>query len=328
MKISVIIPIFNVENYLNKCLDSILSQTLNDIEVICIDDYSNDNSFKIANEYAKRDERVRVFKNDKNIGQGLTRNLGIDLARGEYIAFVDSDDWIEPKMYESLYEAAANERYDLVCCNLSYDFSNGESKTPKMPNIDLISRDFLIEEAIASTIDFFSPNSPCDKIYRVKFIIDNNIKFLSERELLYEDKYFNIEVLVCNPSICFLPTVYYHYMVRNGSTMVSYRKKLIERFFLLDSKIRELLIEKSLMNDNSIARLSQSLFEQTFNFLLNALVFNNSKKGKIQDFFNILNDKRISSNLKKFKISDIPRSTSIKTRMVKIICFLIIKYIY
>lgn len=326
MKVSVIIPVFNVENYINRCLDSILAQTLIDIEVICIDDCSTDNSYEIVRQYAAEDIRLKCFRNEQNIGQGLTRSRGLDIAQGEYVAFVDSDDWIEPNMYESLYEVTNEKKYDLVCCNLSYDFMNGESKSPKMPSLDLITRDFLLKEAIAPTLDYFSPNSPCDKIYRREYIKNNNLRFLSERDLLYEDKFFNIEFLVSDPSIYFIPKVFYHYMVRNGSTMVSYRKNLLHRYFLLDDKIKKVLKENFLLTPQVIQRLEYSLFEQTFNFLLNALVYNNLYRGKIHDFYTIIRDKRISLNAKKFKKEDIPKSTSLKNRIIKFVCFVIIKY--
>lgn len=326
MKVSVIVPVFNVETYLPKCLDSILNQTLTDIEVICIDDCSSDNSYEILKEYQTKDSRLKCYRNEKNIGQGLTRNKGIDIAQGEYIAFVDSDDWIELDMYESLYKASYLHKYDLICCNLIYDFSNGTSKSPDMPNVEQITRDFLLKEAIVSSVEYFSPNSPCDKIYRMEYLKKYNLKFLSERELLYEDKFFNIEFLVYNPSVCFIPKIFYHYMFREGSTMVSYRKNLRERYFLLNEKITKVLVKENLLKEELDRRLEISLFEQTFNFLLNALIYNNSVSGKIRDLIDICKDKRISSNAKKFTINDIPRSTSLKNKIVKITCFVIIKY--
>jgi glycosyltransferase involved in cell wall biosynthesis len=165
-KISIIIPVYNASNFLVRCLDSVLSQTLSDIEVICIDDCSSDNSFEILKDYVQKDSRIKVYKNEQNIGQGLTRNKGIDFANGEYIAFVDSDDWIEPNMYEVLYSNTSNKKYDLICCNLIYHFPDGSAEAPKMPPLELITRDFLINEGIAPSIKFCSPNSPCDKIFK------------------------------------------------------------------------------------------------------------------------------------------------------------------
>ncbi len=115
-KISVILPIYNTSKYLRQCLDSIVNQTLKDIEIICIDDGSTDNSLDIVKEYTAKDPRVK-FLTQPNQGQGVARNKGIDLAEGEYIGFVDTDDWIELNMYQKMYTTAIENNCDLVFCN-------------------------------------------------------------------------------------------------------------------------------------------------------------------------------------------------------------------
>lgn len=327
MKVSVIIPVYNAECFLERCLDSVLSQTLSDIEVICIDDCSTDNSFKILDKYVKKDSRVRCFRNEKNIGQGFTRNIGLDIAKGEYIAFVDCDDWIESNMYEVLYSKTNIQNYDLICCNLIYDFPDGISEAPKMPSVELITLNFLIEESIASTIRLFSPNSPCDKIYRRAYLEKLNLRFESERSFMYEDKFFNLVFLISNPSFCFIPSVFYHYVIRYGSTMTSYRKEFKSRYFVMNDKIKKLFYENSLISEEIELRFRKSLFEITFSFCLNALVYNQSFKGKFLEFRNVIIDDRISSNAKYFTKSDIPVSSSKMNNLVKLICFLILKYL-
>lgn len=101
-KVSIIIPIYNTEKYIKDCLDSVVNQTLDDIEIICINDGSTDNSLKLINDYAKRDKRIKVI-NQENKGQGTARNIGIKESKGEYIGFVDFDDYIDLKMYEKLF---------------------------------------------------------------------------------------------------------------------------------------------------------------------------------------------------------------------------------
>lgn len=113
-KVSIIIPVYNTEKYLKECLDSVTSQTLKDIEIICIDDGSTDSSLQILHEYAQKDSRVKVFQNLVNQGVSYTRNVGIDNACGEYIQFVDSDDWIEPDTEEVFYQVAAENQLDLL----------------------------------------------------------------------------------------------------------------------------------------------------------------------------------------------------------------------
>lgn len=326
-KVSVVIPVYNSASFLERCLDSVLSQTLIDIEVICIDDCSSDNSFDILKDYVEKDSRVKVFKNEQNIGQGLTRNRGIDFSKGEYIAFVDSDDWIEPNMYDVLYSTTVSQKYDLICCNLIFDFPDGSAEAPKMPPLELITRDFLINEGISPSIKLFSPNSPCDKIYKREYIERLNLRFESERVFLYEDKFFNLSFLASNPNFCFVTKVFYHYTIRHGSTMTSHRKDFINRYFAMNEKIKSLLSRNGLISDEVQKRFRNGLFEITFSFCLNALVYNKSSKSKIKEFWSVINDKRISSNAKHFKIKDIPPSTSKINGSVKIVCFLILKYL-
>ena len=102
MKISVIIPVYNVEKYLRQCLDSVINQTYKDLEIICVEDCSTDNSPQILQEYAQKDERIKILYNEKNSKLGPTRNNGLKVATGEYIHFLDSDDWLEPDAYEIL----------------------------------------------------------------------------------------------------------------------------------------------------------------------------------------------------------------------------------
>jgi glycosyltransferase involved in cell wall biosynthesis len=327
MKVSIIIPVYNAECFLERCLDSVLSQTLSDIEVICIDDCSTDNSFKILNKYVQKDSRVKCFRNEKNIGQGLTRNIGLGIARGEYVAFVDCDDWIESDMYDVLYSKTNIQKYDLICCNLIYDFPTGISEAPKMPKTELITLKFLIEEAIAPKIRLFSPNSPCDKIYRRAYLEKLNLRFESERVFMYEDKFFNLAFLVSNPSFCFVPTVFYHYVIRYGSTMTSYRKEFKNRYFVMNNKIKNLFLENNFITEELELRFRQSLFEITFSFCLNALVYNKSFKGKLSEFWSLINDKRISVNTKYFSYKDIPVSSSKMNKLVKLICFFTLKYL-
>lgn len=119
--ISVIVPVYNVELYLRKCIDSILAQTYRDLEILVVDDGSTDGSGKICDEY-KKDERVRVFHTE-NRGLSATRNLGLDKATGEWIGFVDSDDWIEPDMYEVLFRKAEETEADVVECGCHADYT-------------------------------------------------------------------------------------------------------------------------------------------------------------------------------------------------------------
>ena len=117
IKISVVVPIFNVEDYIGDCLDSILDQSLKEFEVICVNDGSTDSSLEILKEYAAKDNRIKIINKD-NAGYGHTMNIGMDMASGEYFVIVESDDFILPKMFETLYDAAKENDLDFVKSNL------------------------------------------------------------------------------------------------------------------------------------------------------------------------------------------------------------------
>ena len=122
-KVSIIVPVYNTEKYLHRCIDSILRQTLTDIEVILVDDGSFDSSGKICEEYARKDSRLRVI-HQKNAGVAVARNTGLDIASGDYIAFVDSDDYIEPNMYQSMMQVANQYDCDVVLCDCVKEHGN------------------------------------------------------------------------------------------------------------------------------------------------------------------------------------------------------------
>ena len=123
LKVSVIIPVYNVEQYLNQCLDSVINQTLKDIEIICVDDGSTDNSFKMLEEYAQKDNRIKVI-HQKNKGAAAARNEGLYIAQGKYLSFLDSDDFFEIDMLEQMYNCAEKYNTDIVVCK-SKVISNG-----------------------------------------------------------------------------------------------------------------------------------------------------------------------------------------------------------
>ncbi len=126
-KISVIIPIYNVENYLRKCLDSVVNQTYKNLEILLVDDESSDSSGLIADEYAQKDSRIRVFHN-KNMGVSGARNYGLDHMKGDYVAFIDSDDYVDLTYFEKLYKALKDTASDMSVCGFDYIFENRDNK--------------------------------------------------------------------------------------------------------------------------------------------------------------------------------------------------------
>ena len=182
IKISIIIPVYNTSKYLEQCLDSVINQTLSGIEIICVDDGSTDKSLEILKNYQQKDNRIKILtQNHKK--QGKARNYGISVAQGEYIGFVDSDDWCELDMFEKLYEKAIKTDSDITMCAVTTynDNNNGEfSQANTYANLDIFPKDFLNKVfSPQETFDFFMDicSYPPNKIVKRDLIISNNIKF-------------------------------------------------------------------------------------------------------------------------------------------------------
>ena len=252
IKVSIIITMYNVEKYIEKCLNSILNQTLKDIEIIIINDKSTDNSISIVKKLAKTDKRIILLENNKNLGAGKTRNKGLKVAKGEYIAFVDSDDFVDRDYYEKLYNKAKKTNTDICYSNYLKYYNKNKYKrynaTPLNDEEIFNSKEILynmFETKLKQ--DFYVKNSACKAMYKKDIINKYNIIFLSEREFLTEDFIFNYDFLSKCNNISFCKDAYYHYYCSNDSSQTyKYLKpKLIEA-----KKLRKKLIEKTKKNNN------------------------------------------------------------------------------
>lgn len=209
--ISCIVPIYNVEKYLNICIDSILNQTFKNFELILVDDGSPDNCGFICDEYAKKDSRIHVI-HQKNAGVSAARNAGINIAKGEYICFVDSDDWIDPQMYEKMYNCAQSNNVDLVICGFNRITSSGHIDKRKIeyPISYLNTCEKIISyycDAIYHLYDMIL-NSPCNKLYRRSLL--NDISF-NNKIRIGEDYIFNLKVFTNISSAYLLNECLYTY---------------------------------------------------------------------------------------------------------------------
>ncbi|MDV4150372.1 glycosyltransferase family 2 protein, partial [Clostridium sp. AL.422] len=257
-KISVIVPVYNSEKCLGRCIDSILNQTYSDFELILINDGSNDKSLDIIKKYEALDRRVKVIDN-KNNGVSKTRNIGITLAKGDYIQFIDSDDFIDKDMLSYEVNMLESNKADMVMTGLFLDI---ESKN----NIDTSIQTFEnnisrgekdIAENLIKRLNGTYINSPVNKLYKKEIIIDNNI-FMNEDIDLGEDLAFNLDYMKHCNSIVFSEKSFYHYCMRNEDNLTSkFREDKLDIMEILYNKCREFLIycnsEKYLINElNSI----------------------------------------------------------------------------
>lgn len=222
--ISVVIPVCNAEKYLAECLDSILNQTLKDIELICVDDGSKDGSGRMLDAYAQRDSRVRVI-HKVNTGYGHSMNVGFDAAQGEYIGIVESDDWIEPDMYEKLLTAARAADADVVKSNFFLFYSEPEPRDEFFEVIPprLCGRVFRPLESIdLEKVDFWNRKpSIWSSIYRADFIRQSNIRFHETPGASYQDASFNFKVWACAQRVFCLDRALLHYRQDNSGSSVN-----------------------------------------------------------------------------------------------------------
>lgn len=192
-RVSVIIPLYNVEMYARKSIDSVLNQSLEDIEIILVNDGSPDNCGEIAEEYKKKDSRVKVIHKD-NGGLSSARNAGLELATSEYILFVDSDDWIEKNMIEDMITQATLNRVDLVVCNYSKVYKDKIDGNVLEINEEIIDISEISLEQYFFRYIFSNAigDEVCNKLYRKSIIIENDISFEKNNEIFAEDKLFNL----------------------------------------------------------------------------------------------------------------------------------------
>ena len=227
-KVSVIVPVYNTEKYLQRCLDSLVNQTLQEIEIILVDDGSKEPCAALCDTWAETDPRIKVV-HKINGGLGFARNTGMEAATGEYMGFVDSDDYIEPQMYEKLYEAAVKHDADLVISGISFvggnTFSEGNECLPKSYfDQDTVFAGEGIQDLLLGVIGAL-PHEPddsrygvsvCKNIFRNALQKEKEIQFLSERKILSEDTLFMVDYIKQITRAVGVPGAYYCYCRKNG----------------------------------------------------------------------------------------------------------------
>lgn len=261
-KVTIIVPIYNVEKYLNRCMTSLLNQTLKDIEIIMVDDGSPDRCPQMCDEYAKRDSRVKVV-HKKNAGLGYARNSGLDVATGEYVAFVDSDDFVDTRMYETLYRVATEKKCEVVFCGFVKEFAQGAfqsvSECSEYTEYSGSEVNRLIPDFIASPpyekSEYRHDMSVWHSIYRRDIIQEHDLKFISERDYASEDIPFQIDFLSHCSKVGFIPDLLYTYCYNNGSLT---KKVSLEKFEKIKA-LYHLLKDKSQDYDKEGLR-AQRLF--------------------------------------------------------------------
>lgn len=257
VKVSIIVPVYNIEKFIDKCLDSLVNQTLEEIEVIVVNDGSPDNSQKIIDEYVQKyPTKVKSFIKE-NGGQGSARNVGIEKAKGEYISFVDSDDWLDLTAMEEMYNKAKEENSDIVICDM----------------VDHYTDNIIYHNCTKYKSVFEVTPSACNKIFRRKLIQD--FRFLSK--LWYEDFNFTTKILFNTNKISVISKGFYHCNCGHESTMNNNNSKKNLDMIIIIEDIIKYLKDNNKYNKDIVSYL---IFDHILITTINRVAFQRSKNKK------------------------------------------------
>lgn len=326
-KISVIIPCYKVEPFLTRCMDSLLNQTLSDLEFILVDDESPDRVPEICDEYLRKDKRVKVV-HKKNAGLGYARNSGLDIASGEYVAFVDSDDFVELEMYQTLYEDAITENADVVFCNFQRENTDGSwSNCYEMHKRKV----FKGEEAIGLMLDIVAsaPYVKIDRkyqmsvwhgIYRRSVIEKYNIRFLSERQVTSEDMPFDVDYLSKCNTIVYRTECFYHYCLNGSSLTSKFFPEKIDRYKTLYRYIKPQL---ETYGKDGLARANRFFIGMIRSQVLH--LFSTDRNDKYQIISRLSSDPIWRKIMRDFKYSWLPLYAAVLQWLLVHKCYLFLK---
>ncbi|MBR5157269.1 MAG: glycosyltransferase [Clostridia bacterium] len=251
-KVSIIVPVYNAENYLLRCINSLKNQSLAEIEIILVDDSSTDSSLEICNRAAEEDCRIKVI-HKVNEGAGKARNAGLETATGKYIGFVDSDDFVEDDMYETLYEKAEKYGSDLVMSGVLFVDGNMFSKAGENVCKIYFDKDthFETEEGLKELRMGIVGATPDDvddskygmgtvkNLFKNEIIKKNNIKYQSERDLFSEDAMFMIDYISCIKKATGIAEAFYNYCRNGNSISKSYNKDRFEKGLVFVNEVEK-----------------------------------------------------------------------------------------
>ena len=240
--ISVIIPVYNAEAYLRKCLYSVVNQTWKNLQILCVDDGSTDDSLQILQEYSREDDRIQVYLKE-NEHVSMARNFALERARGEYILFLDSDDWLDPDTVETAVQTACEQDADVVIWSYIRELG-AESRKKHIYDVDVIFDAEMVRtllyrrmigpfgEEIANPENMDSLCSACMKLYRTELLREYGITFYDIREIgTYEDGLFNLDVFSHAQKAVFLERYFYHYRRDNAASVTSvYKSQLPDQW--------------------------------------------------------------------------------------------------
>lgn len=328
-KVSIIVPCYGVEKYLDRCMKSLVSQTLQDIEIILVDDVSPDKVPQMCDDWAKADDRIKVVHKERNEGLGYARNTGLRYATGEYVAFIDSDDFVDFAMFQDLYSHASKNSLDACFCGF-YFYKDEANQRKRQEKADYEICDTkesvrnVLLDMVGSKPDAVSDvailSSVWKGIYRREVLVVNNIRFVSEREYIAEDIIFHCDFLPYCNKVGFVPGCHYYYCSNGSSLTKSYKvNRFVKELFMYDS------IETRLKKQGFVEKEYRDRLDRYFQLKVRACIAQQAHFIKEKGYINmrkvakeIIDDKRVRLFVHRFPF----RQLHIKHR----IFFLLLKY--
>ena len=327
-KISVIVPCYNVEEYIRRGLDSIIAQTLQDWEAILVDDGATDNTGKICDEYAEKDKRFRVI-HTKNQGVSKARNTGMEYAHGVLLAFVDPDDWIEKECFNKCYETYIQNNCDIVHFGIQWVYSNRVSAHPS--KFDICTGSKIWKEYTSQLVgfgqkalngyyagkniwDLRKTEGVCCHMFRRSFITENHILFPDVT--MYEDGLFMVEATYKSKIIVSIPNIFYNYFQKSDSA--THKERSVEYTF--DYKYKQIQITERLRHLIKEFDLHDYYMgSQVLSSLKMALQFS-KKMGNYKLYHKYVSHPEVQESIQKVSIKGAPLKFSIPVRLLKLHC--------
>ncbi len=258
-KVSVIVPVYNVENYLKRCVESLTRQSLADIEILLIDDGSTDRSGELCDELAKTDVRISVYHKE-NEGQGIARNAGLQKATGTYVVFLDSDDYYDPDTCRELFALMEHTQADLCC--YGYQIETQDRQAVRVPNIT--DREYVGEAFRKEFVPHYFGDQPekdelrgfssCMSIFRREIIEEHNISFPSEREYLSEDTIFSLRFCEHANKAVTTSRIYYHYCQNPNSFSQTFHKERLNQTISFGKALDEWAVRMEIEPETHVRR--------------------------------------------------------------------------
>lgn len=322
--ISVIVPVYKVEQYFTRCVNSILTQTYQNLEIILVDDGSPDRCPQMCEEIQRTDSRIKVIHKE-NGGLGYARNSGLDVATGEYVTFIDSDDWISTDHIENLYRAAVEAHADAVVgahTSVSAEGTEVPHRVELEPKV--YEGSMILDEILLPLIgaDVDAPgdvqlnSSSCMILYRMQIIREHKLRFVSEKIAVAEDLYFNIDFFHYANRISAIQETGYYYFENQASISRKYHPKRFERTLNYYSTLQQRIAVYGL--EDRVACRAQRSFLMKIRVAIRHIVFSDLKrKQKFQEIKNILNHDITKKVLNSYPINTFVPAMAMLAKMMR-----------